>query len=47
MALPRAPLRARLKETVTERNCPWWVIESASLARSWMLVKALNGTALL
>ena len=46
MALPSAPFSARLKETVTDGNWPWWVIESGSVVFSkW--VKALSGTALL
>src|SRR5580704_9068294 len=46
MALPRAALGARLKETVTAGNCPWWLMDSASVAR-WKWVNVLRGTALL
>src|ERR1700722_18733237 len=46
MACPREALPARLKETVTEGNWPWWLIDSDSVPGS-MRVKAPNGTALL
>src|ERR1700677_4628587 len=46
MASPSEALPARLKETVTEGNWPWWLIDSDSVPGS-MWVKALKGTALL
>src|ERR1700685_4811982 len=46
MASPREALSARLKETVTEGNWPWWLIDSDSVPGS-MWVKAPRGTALL
>ena len=46
IALPSAAFGARLKETVIAGNCPWWLMESGSLARS-KCVNALSGTALL
>src|ERR1700683_1445079 len=46
MALPSAALGARLNETVMAGNCPWWLIESASVVFS-KCENALNGTALL
>src|ERR1700732_5237642 len=46
MALPSAALGARLNETVIAGNCPWWLIESASVVFS-KCEKALSGTALL
>src|SRR6185437_16054157 len=46
MALPRAAFDARLNETVTAGNWPWWLIDSASVVlKKWL--KALSGTALL
>jgi hypothetical protein len=46
IAPPRAAFGARLNETVIAGNCPWCVIESASVVVSkWE--NALNGTALL
>src|ERR1700704_3130449 len=45
MALPRAAPGARLKDTVTEGNCPWWLMESGDLTLS-KHVNALSGTAL-
>ena len=44
MASPSEEFGDRLKETVTEGNCPWWLIESGALTR-WIWVNALNGTA--
>jgi hypothetical protein len=45
IAPPKAAFGARLNETVMAGNCPWCVIESASVVVSkWE--KALNGTAL-
>jgi hypothetical protein len=46
IALPSAAFGARLKETVIAGNCPWCVMESASVVVS-KCEKALNGTALL
>src|ERR1700691_6264889 len=46
MAWPSEALSDRLKETVTEGNWPWWLIDSDSVPGS-MWVKALRGTALL
>src|SRR3984885_7346559 len=46
MAWPSEALSARLNETVTEGNWPWWLIESDSVPGS-MWVKAARGTALL
>src|SRR3984957_19345968 len=46
MASPREAFPARLKETVTEGNWPWWLIDSDSVPGS-MWVKAPRGTALL
>src|ERR1700677_117705 len=46
MAWPSEALSDRLKETVTEGNWPWWLIESGSVPGS-MWVKAPRGTALL
>src|SRR5580698_5035270 len=44
MAVPSEALFPRLKETVTEGNCPWWLMESASvMVEAW--VKALRGIA--
>src|ERR1700680_2995119 len=46
MAPPSEAPGAMLKETVTEGNCPWWVMESGSVVVSkWAM--ALSGTALL
>ena len=46
IALPSAAFGARLKETVIAGNCPWWLMESGSEARSkW--VNVLSGTELL
>src|SRR5579863_10114903 len=42
IALPSDASGARLKETVTEGNCPWWLIESASVMGT-AAVKALRG----
>jgi hypothetical protein len=44
IAVPREALGARLNDTVTDGNCPWWLMESASLI-SEACVKALSGTA--
>src|SRR5580698_6709508 len=46
IALPSAPFGARLKDTVTAGNCPWWLMESGSAVCS-KCEKALSGTALL
>ena len=46
IALPSAPFGARLKDTVTAGNCPWWLMESGSVVCS-KCEKALSGTALL
>ena len=46
MASPNAALGARLNETVIAGNCPWWLMESASVVFS-KCEKALSGTALL
>ena len=46
IAVPRAALEARLNDTVTDGNCPWWVMASGSVVFS-KCAKALNGTALL
>jgi hypothetical protein len=46
IAPPNAAFGARLNETVIAGNCPWCVIESASVVVS-KCEKALNGTALL
>jgi hypothetical protein len=44
MALPSAALGARLNDTVTDGNWPWWLIESDCVVVSkWLNV--LNGTA--
>ena len=45
MAVPSEAFGARLNDTVTEGNCPWWLIESASVV-SLIWVKALSGMAL-
>src|SRR6266404_314604 len=45
IALPRAAPGARLKDTVTEGNCPWWLMESGDFTVS-KRVNALSGTAL-
>src|SRR5579871_6313849 len=44
MALPSDALGARLNETVTAGNCPWWLIESASVVDT-ACVNALSGMA--
>src|ERR1700691_1240013 len=46
MASPRAAFGPRLKDTVIAGNCPWWLMESASVVFS-KCEKALSGTALL
>ena len=46
MASPSAAFGARLNDTVMAGNCPWWLMESASVVFS-KCEKALNGTALL
>src|SRR6204780_1709532 len=46
MASPSEALPARLKDAVTEGNCPWWLIDSDSVPGG-MVVKAPRGTALL
>ncbi len=46
MASPSEALGARLKETVTEGNWPWWLIDSDSVPGS-MWANAVKGTALL
>src|SRR3979409_2222619 len=45
IALPRAAPGARLKDTVTEGNCPWWLMESGEFTLS-KCVNALSGTGL-
>ena len=45
IAPPSAALGARLNDTVTAGNCPWWLIESGSSVLS-ICVNALRGTAL-
>src|SRR5271154_3129436 len=46
MASPSAALEARLNETVTEGNCPWWLMDRASVP-GCIWAKAVKGTALL
>src|SRR5580692_5646368 len=46
MASPSAAFGARLNDTVIAGNCPWWLMESASVVFS-KCEKALSGTALL
>ena len=45
IALPRAARGDRLKDIVTEGNCPWWLMESGDPTLS-KRVNALSGTAL-
>src|ERR1700684_3366778 len=46
IASPSEAFPARLKETVTDGNWPWWLIDSASVPGS-IWVKSPRGTALL
>src|SRR3984885_5445470 len=46
IASPSAAFGPRLNDTVMAGNCPWWLIESASVVFS-KCEKALSGTALL
>jgi len=46
IASPSAAFGARLNDTVIDGNCPWWLMESASVVFS-KCEKALSGTALL
>src|SRR5580700_2116135 len=46
MASPSAAFGPRLKDTVMAGNCPWWLMESASVVFS-KCEKALSGTATL
>src|SRR6516164_8243497 len=44
MAVPSDACGAKLNETVTAGNWPWWLMESASVVGA-MLAKVLRGTA--
>ena len=46
IAVPKAACGARLKDTVTAGNWPWWLIESASVV-GVIVANVLSGTELL